>query len=190
MRRRSPRVRTGRLCGGAGLVGRRSSSGWVARLRDESGAAMFEFAIVGSLLLMMVLGVIEFGNVYSAVHNLTSLSREGANLAARGATLSEALNSVMTNGADMKLTQRGGAVVSRIAVQNGTARIEDQVATPGYASRHGTAGGDASNVAGWQLDENQTVYAVEIFYRYDAVTPFEGAFGIGVPDTLYEAGIF
>ncbi len=159
---------------------------------DEQGTALVEFAMVASLLLMMVLGVIEYGSVFSRVHTLTSLSREGANLAARGATLSEARDNVVANGADIGLAERGGVVVTRIAVRDGAAEIEDQVATAGYGakSRLGSAGGPASNVAPWGLEEDQIVYAVEIFYNYEAVTPFQGAFGVGIPDTLYEIGVF
>ena len=159
---------------------------------DERGAALVEFALVGAMLIMMVLGVIEFGNVYSATHTLTSLSREGANLAARGATLAEALENVVANGADLQLAARGGAVASRIVVRDGIAEIDEQRASPGYESRSrlGAAGGPAANVEPWGLEEDQVVHAVEIFYGYDSVTPFEGVFGVAVPDTLYERGIF
>lgn len=153
---------------------------------------MLEFALTGAMLLMMVLGVVEFGNVYSAVHTLTSLSREGANLAARGATLQQALDNVLANGGDLNLSSRGGAVVSRVAVHDGTARVEAQVASAGYEghSQLGAAGGNAANVEPWGMQEGQTVYAVELFYRYEAITPFEAVAGFGVPDTLYERGIF
>jgi hypothetical protein len=172
----------------------RTDAGGLARglAVDERGTALVEFAFVGSLLLMMVLGVIEYGNVFSDVHTLTSLSREGANLAARGATLSDAVANVLANGSDVHLAERGGVVASRLAVRNGGARVEEQVASPGYSgqSRVGLAGGPAQNVASWGLQDNQTVYAVEIFYRYEAVTPCESVVGFGVPDTLYERAVF
>jgi hypothetical protein len=165
---------------------------WRAAAGEERGTALVEFALVGSILMMMVLGVIEYGNLYSAAHTLSSLSREGANLASRGATLQEAVNNVMSNGSDIDLATQGGAIASRIAVRNGTAMVEEQFASTGYAnsSRLGAAGGPAQNVQRWGLQEGQIVYAMEILFTYDALTPFEGMFGIGIPDQLYEIGIF
>jgi Flp pilus assembly protein TadG len=57
------------------------------RLRQERGAAAVEFAIVVSLLVMLVFGVLEFGLAFWQVQNLRSATREGARAAAvRGTT--------------------------------------------------------------------------------------------------------
>jgi hypothetical protein len=159
---------------------------------DERGTAIVEFAIVTPLLLMLVLGVIEYGNVFSNVHTLASLSREGANLASRGATLPVVVDNVMGNGADIGLSSRGGVVASRLIVSGGAATVDEQVASTGYAgqSHVGEAKGPATGTGTWGLQEGQVVYVVELFYRYDTVTPLEAVVGIGVPDTLYERAIF
>lgn len=55
------------------------------RLREADrtrGAAAVEFAIVLTLLLMIVFGVIDFGRSYNAKETLTQAAREGARLVA------------------------------------------------------------------------------------------------------------
>jgi hypothetical protein len=83
-------------------------------------------------------------------------------------------------------------VASRIFVQGGSPDIDEQVASGGYEgkSRLGAAGTPATNVGSWGLQEGQIVYVVELFYRYDNITPLKDLAGIGVPDTLYERGVF
>jgi Flp pilus assembly protein TadG len=49
--------------------------------RREDGAAAVEFAIVGSLLFMMLFGIIEFGIVFNRFQGLQAGGREGARLA-------------------------------------------------------------------------------------------------------------
>jgi Flp pilus assembly protein TadG len=49
--------------------------------RKEEGAAAVEFAIVGSLLFMMLFGIIEFGIVFNRFQGLQAGGREGARLA-------------------------------------------------------------------------------------------------------------
>jgi Flp pilus assembly protein TadG len=59
------------------------------RLRDADrsrGAAAVEFAIVLTLLLLIVFGVIDFGRGYNAKETLTQAAREGARLVALNQT--------------------------------------------------------------------------------------------------------
>jgi Flp pilus assembly protein TadG len=48
------------------------------RIREADGAAMVEFAIALSVLLMLVLGVLEFGLIWYAKQAATNATREGA----------------------------------------------------------------------------------------------------------------
>ena len=49
---------------------------------SESGAAAIEFAILLPLLLMLVLGTIEFGRAYNAQITLTNAARDGVRVMA------------------------------------------------------------------------------------------------------------
>ena len=48
------------------------------RLRSETGAAALEFAIVLPILVMLVMGIVEFSRAYSAKEALQYAVREGA----------------------------------------------------------------------------------------------------------------
>ncbi|HWO69603.1 MAG TPA: TadE/TadG family type IV pilus assembly protein [Actinomycetota bacterium] len=62
---------------------------WRPRVGDERGAAAVEFAIVVSLLLLLVFGIIAFGMFYSRFQVFQGAAREGARLAAVRASQDE-----------------------------------------------------------------------------------------------------
>jgi Flp pilus assembly protein TadG len=49
---------------------------------DDDGAALVEFAMVLSLLVMLLFGIIEFGRAYNAQITLTHATREGVRVLA------------------------------------------------------------------------------------------------------------
>ena len=62
------------------------------RLRTESGASAVEFAIVLSVLLLFVFGIIQFGIAYNRDQGLKAAAREGARVASVGGTRDEISN--------------------------------------------------------------------------------------------------
>jgi Flp pilus assembly protein TadG len=60
----------------------RRSDRLVSRLRGESGQALVEFALVLPLLLMLLLGILEFSRAMNYYNDLTQLAAEGARSAA------------------------------------------------------------------------------------------------------------
>lgn len=48
------------------------------RLRDERGASAVEFAMIVPLLIVLVLGIAEFGHAFSVQGTLSAAAREGA----------------------------------------------------------------------------------------------------------------
>ena len=48
------------------------------RLRDEHGAGAVEFAFIVPLLLMLVIGIAEFGHAFQVQGTLSAAAREGA----------------------------------------------------------------------------------------------------------------
>lgn len=56
---------------------------------NEQGAAAVEFALIASLLFMVLFGIIEFGRLFSELEVLNSAAREGARAAAVRGTADE-----------------------------------------------------------------------------------------------------
>jgi Flp pilus assembly protein TadG len=52
------------------------------RAKDERGAVAVEFAIISTMLFMLIFGIIAFGNVYSQYEVFLGAAREGARYAA------------------------------------------------------------------------------------------------------------
>jgi Flp pilus assembly protein TadG len=57
-------------------------SGFIRHYNSERGVAAVEFALVVSLLLIIVFGIVAFGRVYSELEVMESAAREGARAAA------------------------------------------------------------------------------------------------------------
>lgn len=52
-----------------------------ARARSERGAELIEFALVFPLLLLVVLGIVDFGFLFQRMEVITNAAREGARIA-------------------------------------------------------------------------------------------------------------
>ena len=161
-------------------------------LRDESGQDLAEMAMIMPFLMILVLGIVEFGSVFSTSHTLTSLGREGANMAARGAPLDTVNILMLENGAGIDLMGHGGSITSRVFVQDSVPTIAAQGATSMLAghSRLGNVGEPAVGLTSLAGAEGASFYVVELFYAYDDRTPLGKMLKTTVPDTLYSRAIF
>lgn len=171
---------------------RESAPGERDSLRCRRGQALAEAALVVPILLLILLGLIESGHGLVIKHKMVVLSREGANIASRGSSLEETLEVVMSQGGEIALTHYGGAVVSRISVIEGTPIVEARVSYPGFenASRLGQLDSVAAPLVELSLSEGQVLYAVEILYNYQALTPVGALLPEGWAEGVYERAIF
>ena len=55
---------------------------FLRRLRGDSGAELVEFALTFPLLLLVVLGIVDFGLLFQRYEVITNAAREGARIAA------------------------------------------------------------------------------------------------------------
>lgn len=69
------------------------------RRRSQEGAAAVEFALIASILFMVLFGIIEFGRLFSELEVLNSAAREGARVAAVRGT-GEAVAEAVADAAD------------------------------------------------------------------------------------------
>lgn len=173
------------------LLPKRLRPDWNA-FRCQRGQALVEAALVLPILLLLILGLIESGNGLSVKHKMAVLSREGANIASRGSSLQETLDTVMDSGTEIKLREDGGAIVSRIVVTGGNPVVINQLAYPGFEgdSRLGLPDSTAAPLGGIPFGEGQVLYAVEIFFDYKPLTPVGGMLPTGFTDEVYERAIF
>lgn len=89
------------------------------RLRGEQGASAVEFALVSSVLFMVLFGTIQFGMAYNRSQGLQAAAREGARLASIGSTYSEIVGRVQ---AAQSLFQAADLVVTTSPASSGSVR--------------------------------------------------------------------
>lgn len=160
--------------------------------RRDDAAELVELVVVLPFLLIMSFGILELGNALDKAHGMSTLSREGANIAVRGTALDTVAAVTMSNGASIGLDARGGAIVSRILVEGGAPTLKEQVATFGYdgLSRVGQVDSTVAEYAGAGLVDGQQLFAVEVFYDHQKVTPLSRILGPIIPDTMYDVTVF
>lgn len=78
------------------------------RLSSESGVALVEFALVLPLLLIILLGVLDFGKMLNYWHDETQLSNVGARVVAVNKNLGTSLSSYLKSQTDTGELRNGG----------------------------------------------------------------------------------
>jgi len=179
----------------------------------QSGQALVEFALIGSMMIIMVLGVIDLGRAIYVKEVLSDLSRTGSNLASRGpcstltVCLTTAATAVMTGPSDLNMASNGAVIITAVqANSTGTANtIIGQVSCPSTSpstpcplgsftakSKIGTLGGPATLPVTTSVlpPANQTIYVTEVFYPYAPITPLGKFMTIAFPSSLYDVAYF
>ncbi len=173
--------------------------------KGESGQALVEFALIGSMMIIMALGVIDLSRAIFDKEVLSDLARTGSNLASRGpcstltACLSTAGNAVMTQPSDLNMSNSGMVIIT--AVQANAAGTPSIIGT--YTQ--GSVSGASSKVAVGGAPvlpattpaippPNQTLYVTEVFYKFTPITPIGNFITAIFPTTttltLYDVAYF
>jgi Flp pilus assembly protein TadG len=106
------------------------------RLGSERGQALVEFALVVPLVLLLLLGIVDFGTAYNYKNDETSLANEAArfavvNTCAPCASAGESIEQYVKNDADSGALRNGGGQIAApgitvsICFPNGTGNIGD-----------------------------------------------------------------
>ena len=98
--------------------------------QDERGAAAVEFALVAPLLLLMVLGIAEFGRAYHVQTTLSQAAREGVRVMALKNDPAGAVNA--TKAAAPTLTLTNITVTPASCVASGTTPAATATVTVTY----------------------------------------------------------
>lgn len=165
------------------------------------GQALVELALVLPLLVVLFLGVFDFARAILAKNIITNVSREGASLAARSALPpADIMNSLAHTALPLDMNHQGMIYITKITgvkkgnsvdptIRNVTdqARWKDKTSPPSKIGMPSGADTLASNLGSLTLDENETVYVVEVFYDY------QSTFSTGkllLPSQLYAMSLF
>ncbi|HVM61749.1 MAG TPA: TadE family protein [Verrucomicrobiae bacterium] len=184
---------------------------WMTRGRNQSGQALVEFMFVAFIVLFLLFGMIDFCRSISTHQVIINLSREGANLAARGsvagstdAAISNAIAGVIAEAAPLNINSSGEVIISAVYNTGKNYVITNQVAEGALTvpSKLGklnntitmpSVGG--ATTANAVPQSNQTTFVAEVFYNFRPATPLGnvlvgGLRGFTVTNQLYDAAYF
>lgn len=73
-------------------------------LKNKKGQAMVEFAVILPILLLLVMGIIEFGLIFNAYLTIQNASREGARYGITGASDADIVSLVRSDCSSLQST--------------------------------------------------------------------------------------
>jgi len=154
----------------------------------QRGSSAVEFALILPVIIVIALGIIEFGNFFTARFIIINAAREGASLASRDAKEAAELITLMQNAATpLNLQSKGRIYIRRIRAGQTASRPNPRLDTS--SSAQAGALNVPSSVAGAQFGLTDAVYdrlvfdnaqmtsdisevtVVEVFYHYFPITP-------------------
>jgi Flp pilus assembly protein TadG len=104
------------------------------RLLDRSGQSALEFALVVPFVLLLLLGLVDFGQAYNYKNDVTSLANEAARFASVNSCTpcgSKSIEAYVKSNAESRDLQNGGGQIAEPGVQisicfvSGTGQIND-----------------------------------------------------------------
>lgn len=161
--------------------------------QDLSGQALLEMALILPMLVIFVLGVVDYSRAIYDREVITNLAGEGSSSASRsgGPTAFPSVVSTVVSDAsgDLNMSGLGCVIISSVTVNTpgGSSAILTGQATSSPCTITGSskigcypAGSGCSSVAatvpaGVQTvltaNANAVIYVTEVFYKYQAITP-------------------
>jgi hypothetical protein len=151
-----------------------------------SGQSIIEFSIILPLVLVLVLGVVEFSFELLDLHIVTKLSREGSNLISRD-------TDVVAAGAAVASMSSRPVNFTNGAKSPGALNIagSGSLPPPDYqaVNADGNTGLQVTNLPASLVGTGGMIYVTEIYSKHDLITPWD-RFGFKLPETLYSIAYF
>jgi len=167
----------------------------------KRGVALIEFALAIPMLIILVMGTIDIGRLIQSRMIIAGVSREGASVASRQATIDPGLtNLLVASGKPLELAGSDGRIiVTRISASKDPANPNPTIVTQlvtgglGVGSRYSAGAinmGLPANLYNWLKYDAQKgtsvisdVTMVEVAYKFRPVTPLPNFIpGMLVPD--------
>ena len=149
------------------------------------------------MLLAMVFGLIDFSRAIYTRQIMTSLTREAANLASRGTTLSNTVTAVRTSASPLDIDTKGYVILSVIyRGANNIAVVTNQITSGGLQTASRVAASGIGSTPTLPVTSpalpltNQTMYVAEMYYGYTPVTPIGRLLRVTLPSKLYDVAYF
>lgn len=165
--------------------------------RSQSGQALVEFTVSSVLLLTLLFGLIDFGRAIYTRQIMVNLSREAANLASRGTSLSNTLTAVRTSALPLDLDQKGYVILTVVyRNSNSVAVVTNQVARGGLQTASRVAANGVGTAPMLPLSNpvlpppKKTLYVAEIYYGFVPITPVGRLLKLVLPTKLYDVAYF
>jgi len=152
-----------------------------------------EFAFAALLLITMSFALVDFGRLIYDMQVITNLTREGSILTARGTSLTDAANAVMTESSPLNFNTNGAVIITQVTNIAGAYVIGGQVSQGGITatSQVGSlATGVATLPTAVQPQLNQSVFVTEVYYSFAPITPVGSLLGLTLPSRLYDVAYF
>jgi hypothetical protein len=120
-------------------------------LKNDRGQSILEIAILMPLIMLVALGVIEFGYALLDQHVVTKLTREGSNLISRDTTIGDAvtvMQNMSTRPVDFGTRSRVIFSVLKKGSSTGTANYDQVILYQRYEYGASVGGGSALQMRG------------------------------------------
>lgn len=174
------------------------------RGHGKSGQALVEMTLVTLVLISLVFGLIDFSRAIYERQLLVNLTREAANLAARGTgstqleVMQNAVNAVTGSASPLNLTSTNGLlIVSAVTNANATSPYVSQQVSTGRLVAVSSVGKKGSGIRAVLpvqnpsiAQTNHTLYIAEIWYVFKPVTPIGKLVNFTFSNRFYDVAYF
>lgn len=176
--------------------------------KETSGQALVELALMMPMLLIFVLGIVDYTRALYYLEVTTNLSGEGSSSVSRSwATLSDTAVAVMAD-ADIDMTHNGCVVITQVGLVSGAYTVVGQAVSnpciqgtdpsrigclpPANGCRTATAVVPAAVQDYITRSANPNAYITEVFYNFSPITPVGGFLSGGalLPSQLYAVAYY